>query len=330
MADEIWVVADRDGAKLNEVTLEILGDARGLAERLGRRLCAIVMCHRAGNIVETLASHGADKVYLADHELLSEYSTGVFVQVMVALVRQSQPSMIFFGATANGGDLAASLAARLKIPVATDCVQFEVDSEGSLRVTRPVYGDQAYETLSFHNDKPCLVTVRPGVIGVEQPVVSRVAEVVEVEPQIDIAAMRTRLKRRFKPDPTTLPLSESEMVVSGGGGVSNKEGWSLVEDIANALGASVGGSRVAADLGLIPPERMVGQSGATIAPSLYLAVGISGATHHIQGMRNSGAVIAINTDRSAPIFSVADLKIISDFRQLLPVLSGEIRKSRDT
>jgi len=330
MADEVWVIADRNGAELNEVTLEILGEAHELAEKLDRKLCAIAIGHQIQNVVETLASYGADKVYLVEHELLSDYTTDAYTQVLTAITLRWQPSIIFFGATANSTDLAMSLATQLKVPVATDCIRFEVDKEGSLRATRPAYGDQVYVTLAFGSNKPYLATVRPGVIGVDQPVTSRRAEVVEIKPEVDTAAIRTRLRRRFKPDPATLPLNEAEVVVAGGAGVGTKENWSLIGGLASELGASVGGSRVAADLGLIPPEKVVWQSGVTIAPRLYIAVGISGATHHTQGIKDAKTVIAINRDRAAPIFNIADLKVISDLYQLLPVLIEEIHKLRST
>lgn len=330
MANEVWVVAEHNRAELSEVTLEILGEARELAEGLDRKVCTILIGHQMPKVVETLASHGVDKAYVVEHKLLADYTTDAYTQVMAALSLRWQPSMIFFGATANGTDLATRLAARLKVPVATDCVHFELNEQGNLKATRPAYRDQVYITLTFTGDKPYLVTLRPGVLGVEQPVTSRGVEVVEIDPEIDTGAISTRLRRRFKPDPATLPLNEAEIVVAGGGGVGSKENWSLIDGLASALGASVGGSRVAADLGLIPSERVVGQSGVVIAPQLYIAAGISGATYHTQGMKSAKTVIAINIDRAAPIFGIADLKVVSDLPQLLPALLEEIRQARST
>lgn len=328
MKDEIWVVADHEAGELNEVTIEILGEARDLARRLDGKVCAVVLGHKVQEVVETLASYGADKVYLTEHELLTHYVTDIYTQAMADLALQWQPSIMIFGATANGSDLAIRLAAQLRVPIATDCVKLELNQDNVLIATRPSYGDQVYITLAFTGNKPYLATMRPGVIGTEQQDISHTAEVVTIEPAIDPRAARTKLRRRFKPDPATLHLTEAEMIVAGGGGASTREDWSLIEDFAHNLGASVGGSRVAADLGLISAERVIGQSGVYVAPSLYIGIGISGSTHHTQGMKGAKSIIAINKDRAAPIFNIADLRVISDLHQLLPELNEEIRRAR--
>jgi len=330
MADEVWVVVDHSGPDISDVTLEILGEARELAEQWRAEVCAVAIGHQTYSMAEILATYGANKVYLIQHELLLNYTTDAYVQVLLAITRQYQPAIVLFGATANGSDLALSLATKIKVPVATDCVRMEIAEGGSVRATKPTYNDQAYMILAFDGEKPYVATMRPGVIGLDQPVASRSAEVIEVEPQIDADALRMKLRRRFKPDPSTLSLVEAEIVVGGGAGVGTKENWALVTDFANELGASVGGSRVAADLGLIPSEKVIGQSGVTIAPTLYVAVGISGATHHTQGVKDAKTVIAINKDSAAPVFNIADLKVISDLRLLFPVLIAEIHKSKST
>jgi electron transfer flavoprotein alpha subunit len=326
MTEEIWVVADHGGGELNEVTLEILGEARDLARRLTGKVCAVLLGHKVQEDVEILVRYGADKVYLAEHELLAHYVTDIYTKALAGLALQRQPSIIIFGATANGSDLAIRLAAQLRAPIATDCIKLEVNEDSALIATRPSYGDQVYITLAFAGNKPHIATMRPGVIGTAQQDPSRTAEVVTIEPAIDPRAARTELRRRFKPDPATLHLTEAEMIVAGGGGASTKEHWSLIQDFAHNLGASVGGSRVAADFGFISAERVIGQSGVYVAPRLYIGIGISGATHHTQGIKGAKLIIAINKDRAAPIFNIADLKVISDLDQLLPKLNEEIRR----
>jgi len=328
MADEIWVVADQEAGKLKEVTMEILGEARDLAQRGDWKVCALLLGHGMEAHVETLAGYGADRVYLVEHPLLADYVTDIHAGVMADLALSRQPSIMIFGATANGNDLALSLAARLKVPVATDCVKLEFDGQNVLTAIRPSHGDQVYTTLAFAGRKPYLAAMRPGVMGTDRQDSSRRAEVERIDPVIAPGAGRTRLRRRFKPDPATLPLTEAEMIVAGGAGAGTGEGWHLIEALARCLGASLGGSRVASDLGLIPAERVIGQSGAYVAPGLYIGIGISGATHHTQGMKGARTIIAINKDRAAPIFGIADLKVISDLLTLLPELNEEIRRAR--
>jgi len=325
MTEEIWVLADHDSGELNEVTLEILGEACDIARRGDYKVCAVVLGDNVRVFVDTLASYGAERVYLAEHESLALYVTDIHSNVVFDLAVRFQPGIMIFGGTANGNDLAASLASRLDVPVATDCVKLELNEERRLIVTRPSFGDQVYLILSFSGKRPYLTTMRPGAIGIERKDPSRTAEIIRIEPEIDPASSRTRIVRRFKPDPATILLSEADIIVAGGGGARTKEEWTLIEEFARILDASVGGSRVALDLGFIPQERLIGQSGAYVAPKLYIGIGISGATHHTQGMKDAKSIIAINKDRAAPIFNMADLKVVYDLKDLLPWLIDEIR-----
>jgi electron transfer flavoprotein alpha subunit len=327
MADEIWVIVEHCDGEVAEVTLETLGEARELAKRLRGVVCAVLLGYKVKGLPAVLAKYGAERVYVGEHELMASYVTDTYSAVMFDLIRERKPSIIIFGATANGTDLGVRLAAHLGVPIATDCIRLEFSEKNQLLATRPSYEDQVYMTLVFTGSKPNMATMRPGVIGVEEADLSRNAEVVMFEPAFDSIEWRTRVKRRFKPDPATLPLSEAEIVVAGGGGASTIEDWPLIEELARYLGASIGCSRLAADLGFASRERVIGQSGVYVSPRLYIGVGISGATHHTQGMRDAKSVIAINKDRGAPIFKLADLRVLSDLHQLLPELNGEIRRA---
>ena len=327
MADEIWVIAEHSAGEVDEVTLEALGEARELAKRLPGVVGAVLLGYNVKGISAVLAEYGAERVYVGEHELMASYVTDIYNAVMSDLIRERKPSIIVFGATANGTDLGIRLAAHLGVPIATDCIKLEFTEKNQLVATRPSYEDQVYMTLAFTGSKPYMATMRPGVIGVEEADLSRKAEVVMFEPAVDSAASRTMVKRRFKPDPAMLPLTEAEIIVAGGGGASTIEDWSLIEELARYLGASIGCSRLAADLGFVSRERVIGQSGVYVSPRLYVGVGISGATHHVQGMRDAKSVIAINKDRGAPIFKHADLRVLADLHQLLPELNGEIRRA---
>ncbi|MFC1929371.1 electron transfer flavoprotein subunit alpha/FixB family protein [Chloroflexota bacterium] len=328
MKKEIWVVADHDGGDLNEVTYEILGEAHDLAKSLDSKVCVILIGHQVQRIIDVVAGFGADTVYLVQHELLVDYVTDIYTSVMVNLVQQRQPAIIIFGDTSQSHDLAAGLAAQIKAPIATDCVKLELNEDSTIMATRPSYGDQVYVKLAFSGEKPYLVTMRPGVIGIESQNRSRGAEVIRVDPAIEVSIARTKLKRKFKLDPATIPLSEAEVIVAGGAGASTKEDWYLIKELAELIEASVGGSRVAADRGFISTERVIGLSGTYITPKLYIAIGISGASHHTQGIKEAKSIVTINIDRAAPIFNMADLKVIADLHLLLPEINNEIRRTK--
>lgn len=327
MSDEVWVIAEHDAGEVSEVTIEILGEARELARRMKGSVGAVLLGHKVRGMADLLGSYGADRVYLVEHEWLASCGTDMTNTVMADVVLQREPSIIIFGATAKGTDLATRLAAHFRVPIATDCIRLALDENGQLMATRPSYEDKVYITLALTGGRPYMATMRPGVIGREKQNPFHAAEVVVVEPVIDPEKARVKVRRRFKPDPATLPLTEAEMIVAGGAGAGNKEDWPLIEELARNLGASVGGSRLASDLGFISADRVIGQSGHYVAPRLYLGIGISGATHHTQGMKGSISIIAVNKDRAAPIFTIADLKVICDLHQLLPELNAEIRRA---
>jgi electron transfer flavoprotein alpha subunit len=324
MTDEIWIIADHDAGEVSTVTIEILSEARELARRLKARVGAVLYGYQATELAAVLGGYGADKVYLIEHESLAYYEADYCSPIIAELVLQRKPSIIIFGATVNGGDLATRLAAHLRVPISTDCIRLALNENDQLIATRPSYGDQVYTTLAFTGRKPHIATIRPGVIGSEEQDLSRKTQVEVIETAIDPTMVRKTVRRRFKPDPSTLPLTEAEMIVAGGAGVSTAEDWSLIEELAQNMGASVGGSRLAADLGFVSSDRVIGQSGHYVAPKLYVSIGISGATHHIQGIKGAKSIIAINKDRAAPIFNISDFKVLSDLHQLLPELNVEI------
>ncbi|MFH1481489.1 MAG: electron transfer flavoprotein subunit alpha/FixB family protein [Pseudomonadota bacterium] len=327
MTDDVWVIVDHDAGEVNEVTIEVLGEARELARRLKGTVGAVLLGRKVKELAEDLGDYGADRVYVVEHDLLDSHGTDISAAVMADLVLQRGPSIVIFGATARGSDLATRLAAHFRVPIATDCVRLALNENGRLMATRPSYEDQVYTAIAFTGSKPHIATMRPGVIGREKKDPNHIAQVVMIEPVIDPTMARVRVRRRFKPDPATLPLTEAEMIVAGGAGAGTTEDWSLIEQLARNLGASVGGSRLASDLGLVSADRVIGQSGHYVAPRLYLGIGVSGATHHTQGMKGARSIIAINKDRAAPIFTIADLKVLCDLHQLLPELNGEIRRA---
>ncbi len=325
---EIWVVAEHTDGELQEATLEMLFEARRVSGRMSGTVCAVLLGHNVANLVEPLAGYGADRVYSVEDPLLTSYSTDIFTEAVFQLVHECSPALLMLAATANGRDYAPRLAGRLRSGFASDCVMVDVNRQGELEMTRATHGDRAYTTVTCPNSRPVIATMRPGAIGFDSPDPSRVAEVRRFQPRLESCVLRTRVIERIKADPKTLDLGEADIIVAGGRGVGSPGTWALLEELAELLGAAVGGSRMAMDLGWIPRDRLVGQTGSTVSPRLYLAAGISGAIQHTAGMRASKNKIAINNEREAPIHQLADLAAVADLREVLPALIEAVRRAR--
>lgn len=320
---EIWIVAEHRDGELREVTLEMLREGRRLADKAGVKLCTVLLGNNVRSMTDILGRYGSDRVYLAEHPGLGQYSTDGYAGVLNDLVQSNEPLLVMIGATPYGKDLAPCLAARLKVGLLSDCVMLKINDEGAIEGTRPAYSGKVYSSVSSLG-KLCVATIRPGVIGVDKPKDSGRAEVMEVQPNINPKSIRTKVVGFIKADPANVDLTESELIISGGRGLGSQEEWQLIEKLAQVLGGSVGGSRIAMDSGWTSRERMVGQTGRTVAPRCYIAAGISGASAHINGIKDSKLIIAINQDRTAPIFKVADMGVVGDLHQILPRLIEQI------
>ncbi|MCL4555073.1 MAG: electron transfer flavoprotein subunit alpha/FixB family protein [Actinobacteria bacterium] len=324
-ANEFWVVAEYKDGELQEVTLEMLGEARKLADKAGSLVGAVLMGEGVAALADPLAHYGADRVLLLDDALLAQYTTDAYTTALAELIQEQAPSLVLIGATANGKDLAPRLAARLRAGLATNCMTIKLGEGGALQMTRLDYGAQFQRTMVCSSTGTQLATIQPGVIGVGKPDTTRQAELTTVEVKLDPNKIRTKALGYLKPDPEKIDLTEADIIVSGGRGAGGPDRWPAIEELAAALGAAVGGSRVAMDLGLIPWKRMIGISGKSVAPKLYVAAGISGASHHTGGIRGAKLVIAINNDPAAPIFQSADLKVVADLREVLPATAKRLR-----
>ncbi|TAK36406.1 MAG: electron transfer flavoprotein subunit alpha/FixB family protein [Chloroflexota bacterium] len=328
-AKEVWVVAEHLEGDLREITLEMLGEGRKLARKLGEPLCAVLIGHEAEGLTEPLAQYGADKVYLVQNPLLAQYTTDAYASALTDLLQKHTPSILMLAATPNGKDLAPRVAARLKVGLASDCIILKVDDQGILNMVRPTHGGKVYTSVACSAARPQIATIRPGVIGVDKPNKTRRAEVVPVEVTIAPESIRTRVVGFIKADPKAVDVTESDIVVSGGRGAGGTKGWHVIEELADALGGSVAGSRVAADLGCVSRERMVGVTGKNVAPRLYVAAGISGATQHTAGINDAKLILAINADRGASIFKLADMGVVADLHELLPALTKRLREASE-
>lgn len=324
----VWVVAEHSQDELLEVTLEMLGEGRKVASKLGHELTAVLLGRGVAVLCEPLGHYGAERVYLVEHTLLSPYTTDAHAAALTWLIRRWQPSIVLLGATANGQDLAPRVAARLRTGLVPDCVTLKVNSHGVLEMTRPTYRDKSYTTVVCPDARPIMATVRPGVIGTHKPDMLRRAEVVECAVELHPASVRTRVAGCIKADPATVDIAEAEVVVEGGLGVGQAGRWALIEELARAVGGSVGGSRMAMDAGWIPRERLVGLTGKSIASRLVISCGISGAMQHMAGLKDAKTLVAINKDRNAPILKQADLGVVADMHALIPALVEELCETR--
>lgn len=325
----VWIVAEQTKGDLHPVSLELLGEGRKLADSLREELCAILMGQDIETLVDALAQHGADKVYVLEHDLLAEYTTDAYTLALAELIKKQCPSILMLGATPNGQDLAARLAARLETSFASECVELRVNNEKQPEAIKPAYGDKVYSTIVSCTRPPWVVTFRPGAIGVDEADTSHHAEVIRISPEIDPDSIRTKVLEFVEGDPATIDIVEADFIVAGGRGVGDAEHWKLVEELAEVLGAAVAGSRVAVDERWITRDRQIGQTGKTVTPDLYFALGISGASQHTGGMKDSKKIIAINTDRDAPIFKLSNLSILADLHQVVPTLIEKLRQARE-
>ncbi|MCL5959171.1 MAG: electron transfer flavoprotein subunit alpha/FixB family protein, partial [Chloroflexi bacterium] len=305
-ASGIWVLAEQRNGELQEVSLELVGEARKLADELKEELWAVLLGSSVENLTPPLAHYGADKVLVAEHPLLENYTTEAFTSALTGLITQYQPSTVIIGATSVGRDLAPRVATRLKTGLVTECTILKAGEKGALLMTKPTHGGKVYTTFTCNSARPQMATVRPGVLGLGKANTSRKAAIVRAEVGEDLGEIRTKVTGFGKADPKTVDLTEAEIIVAGGRGVGSLEKYRLIEELAELLGGSVGGSRVARDAGWVPFERQIGQTGRTVAPNLILTAGISGATQFANGMKDSKAIIVINKDRNAPIFKIAD------------------------
>jgi electron transfer flavoprotein alpha subunit len=287
-------------------------------------------------LAKKLIAHGADTVYTADHPRLAHYQTAPYAKVLTSLVEKHRPQIVIVGATAIGRDLAPRVASALRCGLTADCTDLDisdvadpkagVEHKNLLLQIRPAFGGNIIATIVNYDQWPQMATVREGVMPLRPCENGRAGRVVEEKVEIDDASMALRLIQRHI-EPRRVNLKGARVIVAGGGGLGSKENFKLLYELAGAIGGAVGASRAAVDGGYIGKEHQIGQTGTTVRPALYIAVGISGAVQHRAGMEESAKIIAINTDRDAPIFSVAHYGVVGDYKQVIPMMIKAIKSS---
>jgi electron transfer flavoprotein alpha subunit len=322
--NSIWVFAEQRSGELHEVSLELLGKARELAEASERKVTAVLMGRDVAGLSEALIRHGADLVLLAQDERLEPYRILPYTSVLAGLIQAHDPDMVLVGATAMGMELAPRVAARVRTGLSAHCIDLRLDEKGRLLQVVPGWGGGVIATIACPNHRPQMATVMPGAMRARPPA-ERTGTLVEATFSPPSGDLGPEVLEIRKDKPEGLPLERAEVVVAGGWGIGGKENWGLIEDLAQVLGGAVGATRPPVDEGWAREGQMIGQSGKTVRPRLYIGVGISGVMHHVVGMDQAGHVISINTDKNSEIFQVSDVIVVEDFKRILPLLIAELR-----
>ena len=325
---DVYVFAEQRDGKIQNVALELLGKARELADANNEKVVAILLGKNIKGEAQTLVAHGADKVMVVDHDLLATYLTEPYTQAITQIIKDFKPSILLIGATTIGRDLGPRVSARNVTGLTADATKLEIsdDEAHEFRMTRPAFGGNLMATILCKNHRPQMSTVRPGVMQKMAADPNRKGEVVDYTVQFDEKKInRVKIVKTVKEEKVITDISQAKVLVSGGRGVGNKEGFAKLEALAKELGGEVSSSRAMVDAGVMEQSRQVGQTGKTVRPNLYMACGISGAIQHLAGMEESELIIAINKDKFAPIFSVADLGIVGDLHKIVPMLTEQLK-----
>jgi len=323
---EIWVVADLtiDG-KLKKVTTEGLTVARTkLAGKLGGQVCGVVLGSGVSGIADELGKYGAEKVYVVDNDLLKDYTPEGYSKALAELIEQYKPAVVITGNSAVGQDFFPRAAASVNAGLTLDASDLDVTDDGRLVVKRTKYSNKSIATVEFLDNKPMMTTLRPNVFKPEEDPKS--PEVVNASVSLSADDIVTKILEIRRKESTRPELTEADRIVSGGRGMGNGENFSHIFALADSIGAAAGASRAAVDAGFVPYEMQVGQTGKVVSPTLYVAVGISGAIQHFAGMGSSKVIVAINKDPDAPIFQKCDYGICGDLFGVVPVLTEEFKK----
>lgn len=309
---KILVFTEQREGELKKVAFENLSLGKKLSTDLGAELVAVLIGNNISGLGEQLGKYGATKVIACQNDALDLYQPEGYAKILADTVTSEDASIVIMGATLMGKDLAPRVATRLDAALATDCISVEV-SDGDLKIVRPMYAGKVRATIRLKSDKK-LLTIRPNIYPAEENPES--AEVIEVA--ADPGEIKTKVTEVMAGSKDKLDVTEADIIVSGGRGLKDPDNFHLISDLADKLGAAQGASRAAVDAGWRPYEEQVGQTGKTVSPSLYIAVGISGAIQHLAGMSSSKYIVAINKDPEAPIFKIADYGIVGDLFEVVP------------
>ncbi|MBS1444945.1 electron transfer flavoprotein subunit alpha/FixB family protein [Odoribacter laneus] len=323
---DVYVFVEQREGVIQPVAFELLGKARELADQLSQNVVAILAGYGIAEKAPELIAYGADSVLCIDAPELVYYITEPYAQAVTKVVEERKPSILLIGATTIGRDLGPRLSARLETGLTADCTGLDISEEGDLMMTRPAFGGNLMATILCKEHRPQMSTVRPGVMRMGKKDDTRTGKVENFKVTFDRSKFKVRLLETVKEQKNLIDITEAKILVSGGRGVGNSEGFKMLEKLAEVIGAEVSSSRAMVDAGVMPHNRQVGQTGKTVRPDVYFALGISGAIQHLAGMEESDFIIAVNKDKYAPIFNAADLGIVGDVNKIIPLLTEKLRR----
>lgn len=318
------VVEQRDG-KAKSVSWQLLGESKRMADKLNAPLMALVIGNNVRHIAEEAIGYGADIAYLCDSSELENYRTRPFSRICLHVIREYKPEIVLMGATYTGRDLAGAIATHLPTGLTADSTMLDVDEERLLHASRPAFSEKMMATILCKQFKPQMATVRSGTFEALPFDPARTGEIVEVQPVLAPDEIATEVLE-FIEAQDRVDLEDAQVIVAGGRGIGGAAGFETLKQLAKEMGGTVAASRAATDAGWIDHAYQVGQTGSTVRPKLYVAIGISGAVQHVVGMQNSDYIIAINKDPEAPIFKIANYGIVGDWMDVVPALTAAWRK----
>ena len=333
----VFVFAQQVDNKLSGIALELVGKGKDLAKDLNTEVTAVLVGHEVKDLADELAAYGADKVILVDDPELKEYRTEPYAHALASVIEKYKPEIFLVGATAIGRDLGPRVSARIHTGLTADCTQLDIGDfpinpipgkeqlHNQLLMTRPAFGGNTIATIACPEFRPQMATVRPGVMQKAPKVEGAKAVVEEFNPGFMPNDKYVEILEVVKSVVDTVDIMDAKILVSGGRGVGSPENFKILDDLAAVLGATVSCSRAVVDAGWKPKDLQVGQTGKTVRPNVYFAIGISGATQHLAGMEESDIIIAINKDETAPIFDVADYGIVGDLNKIVPALTEKLK-----
>ncbi len=333
----VYIYAQQVDNELSSIAFELIGKGKDLAKDLNTDVTAVLLGYNVKGLADQLAEYGADKVIVVDDKELETYRTEPYAHALSCVINEYKPEIMLVGATAIGRDLGPTVSARVKTGLTADCTLLEIgdfplnpqpgkeQKHNQLLMTRPAFGGNTIATIACPDNRPQMATVRPGVMQKLEPVQGAKAEVIEYNPGFEVNNKYVEILNIIKQAKTTENIMDAKILVSGGRGVGSAENFQMLRDLADALGGTVSCSRAVVENGWLPVDLQVGQTGKTVRPTLYFAIGISGAIQHVAGMEESDIVIAINKDEDAPIFDVADYGIVGDLNKIVPALTAQIK-----
>jgi electron transfer flavoprotein alpha subunit len=337
----VFIYAQQVDNKIDNIAYELLGEATRLAKDLDTTVTAVRLGNNVKDLAPSLGHYGADRVIVVDDPKLDVYRTEPYTQALAAVINEYKPDIMLVGATAIGRDLGPRVSARVATGLTADCTSLEINDfpinpvpnqeqkHNQLLMTRPAFGGNTIATIACPDNRPQMATVRPGVMQKIAEDTSKVAEIVEFNPELVENNCYVEIMDVVKEVKNTVNIQEAKILVSGGRGVGSKENFKLLEDLAEAVGGQVSCSRAVVDNGWLEKDYQVGQTGKTVRPNVYFAIGISGAIQHVAGMEESDIIIAINKDEDAPIFDVATYGVVGDLNVVLPKLTQAIKNAAE-